>query len=64
MPEGGECGSPVEERSAGDALINTMNDLLVDALGAIMMSIVGYVSAKHRKGWVVRLLLKRTAAEA
>ena len=47
-----------------DALINTMNDLLVDAMGALIMSAVGYVSVKHRKGWVVRMLLRRTAAEA
>ncbi len=47
-----------------DALLNTMNDLIVDALGAFIMSIVGYVSVKYRKGWVARMLMKRTASEA
>ena len=43
------------------ALVNTMNDLIVDAAGAIVMSAVGYVSVKYRKGWVPRMLMKRTA---
>jgi len=43
------------------ALANTMGDLIVDALGAIVMSAVGYVSVKYRKGWVPRMLMKRTA---
>jgi len=42
------------------ALVNTMADLLVDALGALLMSAVGYVSVKYRKGWVPRMLMKRT----
>lgn len=43
------------------ALVNTMGDLIVDAVGAMIMSAVGYVSVKHRKGWVARLLVRRTA---
>lgn len=46
------------------ALTNTMNDLIVDALGAIVMSIVGYVSVKYKKGWIARMLMKRTAPVA
>lgn len=46
------------------ALTNTMNDLIVDALGAIVMSIVGYVSVKYKKGWITRMLMKRTAPVA
>jgi len=43
------------------ALVNTMNDLIVDAAGAIIMSAAGYVSVKYRKGWIPRMLVKRTA---
>lgn len=43
------------------ALANTMSDLIVDALGAIVMSIVGYVSVKYKKGWITRMLMNRTA---
>ena len=46
------------------ALVNTMNDLIVDAAGAIIMSAAGYVSVKHRKGWIPRMLVKRTAPAA
>jgi uncharacterized membrane protein YjdF len=33
------------------ALLDTMKDLIVDALGALVISIVGYVSIKREKGW-------------
>jgi len=46
------------------ALVNTMGDLIVDAIGAIVMSAVGYVSVKYRKGWIARMLMKRTASAA
>ena len=47
-----------------EALVNTMGDLIVDAIGAIVMSAVGYVSVKYRKGWIARMLMKRTASAA
>jgi len=43
------------------ALTNTMNDLIVDAFGAIVMSVVGYISVKYKKGWIARMLMKRAA---
>nr|WP_053986303.1 hypothetical protein [Holtiella tumoricola] len=39
------------------ALMDTMKDLIVDAIGAVVMSIVGYISIKYKKGWVEKLLL-------
>lgn len=39
------------------ALKDTMKDLIVDAIGAMIMSIIGYISLKYKKGWVEHLLL-------
>lgn len=41
------------------ALRDTMKDLFVDAAGAIVISIIGYISLKFKKGWIDGLLLKR-----
>lgn len=40
------------------ALMDTMKDIIVDALGALVISVIGYISLKHKKGWVEKLLLK------
>ncbi len=40
------------------ALTDTMKDLIVDAVGAAFISLVGYVSLKHKKGWIEKMLLK------
>ena len=40
------------------ALIDTMTDLIVDAAGALVMALVGYLSLKFQKGWVEKLQLK------
>ena len=37
------------------ALHDTMVDLIVDALGGLVMALVGYVSLKFKKGWVEKL---------
>lgn len=42
-----------------EALMDTMKDLIVDTLGALVMSIFGYISLKYKKGWVEKLLLHR-----
>ena len=42
-----------------EALIDTMQDLMVDGIGAFIISFIGYVSLKHNKGWIEKLLLKR-----
>lgn len=41
------------------ALTDTMKDLIVDAAGALGMSLVGYTSLKYNKGWLERLHVKR-----
>lgn len=41
------------------ALADTMKDLIVDTLGAIAISIIGYLSLKYQKGWIEKLLLRR-----
>lgn len=41
------------------ALYDTMIDLIVDAVGALAVSVVGYISLKFRKGWIDKLLLRK-----
>lgn len=41
------------------ALIDTMKDLIVDTLGALAISVVGYISLRYKKGWIEKLLVKR-----
>ena len=40
------------------ALSDTMEDLIVDSLGAFAMCAVGYISLKYKKGWIEKLLIK------
>ena len=42
------------------ALADSMKDLIVDASGALVMSAIGYISLKHKKGWLEGLQIKRT----
>jgi hypothetical protein len=49
-------GTLLEGRSA---LADTMKDLIVDTLGAFVISCMGYISLKYKKGWVEGLLLKK-----
>lgn len=41
------------------ALENTMKDLIVDAIGAFIISVIGYISLKYRKGWVEKMLIHK-----
>ncbi len=41
-----------------EALQDTMKDLIVDGVGAFVMSVIGYISLKYQKGWVEQMLLK------
>jgi len=41
------------------ALVDTMKDLIVDAIGALAVSTVGYISLKHRKGWLEKFYIRR-----
>ena len=47
-----------------EALMNTMKDLIVDAVGALAISVIGYISLKYRKGWLDSLLIKRRKTKA
>lgn len=40
------------------ALMDTMKDLIVDTIGALTMSIIGYISLKHKTGLVDKLIFK------
>jgi len=44
------------------AVENTMNDLIIDAVGAIIMSAIGYMSLKNHRGWINRLIIRRKKA--
>ncbi len=41
-----------------EALKDTMEDLMVDVLGAFVASGIGYISLKHKKGWLDDLRIK------
>lgn len=49
-----ETGELLVGRSA---LTDTMKDLIVDSIGAFVMSLIGYISLKYKKGWIEELLL-------
>ena len=40
------------------ALSDTMKDLIVDSIGAFVISTIGYISLKYKKGWIEKLLFK------
>lgn len=40
------------------ALLDTMKDIIVDCLGALIMSVIGYISLKYKKGWIDKFLIK------
>lgn len=42
-----------------DALIDTMKDLIIDFIGALAMTIIGYFSIKKERDWVIQISLKR-----
>ncbi|MFR8078926.1 MAG: hypothetical protein ACLU9L_04735 [Christensenellales bacterium] len=41
------------------AVIDTMSDLIVDAVGAFVIAVIGYISTKYKKGWLEALLITR-----
>jgi uncharacterized membrane protein YjdF len=51
-----ENGEPLIGQAA---LMDTMKDLIVDAIGAFVMSAAGYISLKHNKGWLEKLQVNR-----
>ncbi len=42
-----------------EALMDTMKDMIVDMIGALIMSAIGYFSLKYEKNWMEKLQLKR-----
>lgn len=40
------------------AVTDTMEDLIVDSVGAFVMATIGYISLKYKKGWIDKLLIK------
>ena len=53
MLEGGE------QLIGQQALADTMKDIIVDAIGAFVMAVVGYISLKRDKIFVNKLLFRR-----
>jgi len=51
-----EFGEPLIGKAA---IADTMKDLIVDAVGAFIVSAIGFVSLKYRKGWLYRFQVKR-----
>lgn len=41
------------------AVTDTMKDLIVDAIGALVISLIGYISLKYEKGWIEKNQIKR-----
>ena len=40
------------------ALMDTMKDLIVDSVGALAVSVVGYVQMKRKEGWLDRMQIR------
>ncbi len=51
-----EDGTPLAGRAA---LMDTMKDLIVDSLGALSTTVIGYLSLKYRKGWIEKFQIRR-----
>lgn len=45
------------------AVTDTMKDIIVDAVGALVISIAGYISLKYEKGWIEKLQIKKVKHE-
>lgn len=41
------------------ALMDTMKDIIVDTIGALVMAIIGYISLKYKTGFVDKLIFRR-----
>lgn len=47
-----------------DALENTMKDLIVNTIGALFMSVMGYISLNYKKGWIDKMLIQKIKSRA
>lgn len=41
------------------ALSDTMKDIIVDAIGAVATSTIGYISLKYKKGWIEGFMIRK-----
>ena len=41
------------------ALVDTMSDLIVDAIGAFVIATIGYISTKYKTGWLESVIITR-----
>ena len=41
------------------AVTDTMKDIIVDAIGAFVISAVGYISLKYKKGWIEKVQIRK-----
>ncbi len=51
-----ENGAPLSGQAA---LADTMKDLIVDSIGAVVISVIGYISLKYKKGWIEKLQFRQ-----
>ena len=54
----------MEHNWLGRGTSNTMKDLIVNTIGALFMSIAGYISLKYKKGWIDKFLIKKIRFKA
>lgn len=47
-----------------EAIRDTMEDLMVDCLGGLAASIVGYISLKYNKGWIEKLQIRKKKTDS
>ncbi len=45
------------------ALGDTMKDIIVDIVGAIFATTIGYISLKYKRGWIEKTFLKKNKAQ-
>lgn len=48
-----------EQLLGREALADTMEDLIVDAIGAFTLAIIGYISLKYKKGWIEKFIIRK-----
>ncbi len=51
-----EDGRPFVGRAA---LKDTMEDFMINTVGSLSMSIIGYISLKYKKGWIEKLVIRK-----
>ncbi len=42
-----------------EALMDTMEDLIVDTIGALVISVFSYISIKHNRSWIDMFIIKK-----